>query len=104
MCLVLRSLHSLFVVLFHGFDGLYLLLWWCHDEHEFPCFVRMSGVDIVMWRSLAVIHYGMCGVILHGTGCTVEGWKTGLEWMFNCIAWMVYPDFEFCICRREVAN
>jgi hypothetical protein len=85
VCLVLRSLHSLFVVLFHGFGGLYLLLSWCHDEYEFPCFVRMSGVDIVMWLSLAVVHYGMCGVRLHRTGCMVGEDRTGVDDHLHCM-------------------
>jgi hypothetical protein len=36
----------------------------------------------------------------------LDAWwgRTGLEWMIICIAWMVYPDFVFCMCWRGVAN
>jgi hypothetical protein len=45
----------------------------------------MSGVDIVMWLSLAVVHYGMCGVRLHRTGCTVGEDRTGVNDHLHCM-------------------
>jgi hypothetical protein len=45
----------------------------------------MSGVDIVMWLSLAVVHYGMCEVRLHGTGCTVGEDRTGVDDRLHCM-------------------